>query len=89
MISFVLGKEYNGTTAEKFRLKIYMENRARIAKHNHRANQGQHSYYLKMNHFGDMVNEGTALHVKTVKCSIFYLNFLLRNLSFTTSSFHT
>merc|ERR1712027_305520 len=30
-----------------------MENKAYIARHNHRAHRGMHSYFLKMNHFGD------------------------------------
>merc|ERR1712117_96717 len=34
-------------------MKIYMENKAYIARHNHRAHRGMHSYFLKMNHFGD------------------------------------
>ena len=46
-------KEYESATEEKFRMKIYMENKAYIARHNHRAHRGMHSYFLKMNHFGD------------------------------------
>merc|ERR1719414_2053973 len=34
-------------------MKIYMENKAYIVRHNHRAHRGMHSYFLKMNHFGD------------------------------------
>ena len=44
---------YESATEEKFRMKIYMENKAYIARHNHRAHRGMHSYFLKMNHFGD------------------------------------
>merc|ERR1719322_984268 len=41
---------------EKFRMKIYMENKARIAKHNAKAIKGHKSYFLKMNHYGDMLH---------------------------------
>ena len=33
----VHGKSYEGPNEEKFRMKIYMENKAYIAKHNHLA----------------------------------------------------
>ena len=48
-------KNYSNTMEEKFRLKIFMENKAKIARHNSRAHRGEKSYFLKMNHFGDMV----------------------------------
>jgi cathepsin L len=50
------GKEYPNETEEKFRMKIYMENKAMVEKHNHKAHKGQHSYFLKMNHFGDLLH---------------------------------
>lgn len=50
------GKNYTNPTEEKFRLKIYMENKAKIAKHNQKASRGEKSYFLKMNHFGDQVS---------------------------------
>ncbi len=50
------GRIYDSETEEKFRMKIYMENKAMIARHNKRAHQGDHSYFLKMNHFGDMLH---------------------------------
>ncbi len=53
-------KTYNTTTEEKFRLNIYMENSAKIAKHNHRAELGHHTYFLKMNHFGDLLHHEFA-----------------------------
>jgi cathepsin L len=40
---------------EKFRMKIFMENKAKIARHNQKAHKGEKSYFLKMNHFGDQV----------------------------------
>lgn len=48
-------KNYSTATEEKFRMKIFMENKARIAKHNGRAHMGHHSYTLKMNHYGDLL----------------------------------
>ena len=33
-----------------------MENKARVEKHNRLARMGKHSYELKMNHFGDLLN---------------------------------
>ena len=36
------GKEYESTTEEKFRMKVYMDNKAFIARHNHRAHRGLH-----------------------------------------------
>jgi len=43
---------------EKFRMKIFMENKAKIARHNQKAHKGEKSYFLKMNHFGDQVGLG-------------------------------
>jgi len=48
-------KSYNNTEEEKFRMKIFMENKQRIAKHNTRYFQGHHSYKLEMNHYGDLL----------------------------------
>ena len=49
------GKNYSNPVDDKFRLKIFMENKAKIAKHNARAHEGHKSYFLKMNSFGDLV----------------------------------
>jgi cathepsin L len=49
-------KSYDSPTEEKFRMKIYMENKAKIAKHNRRAVKGLHSYHLKINEYGDMLS---------------------------------
>jgi hypothetical protein len=38
-----------------------MENKAKIAKHNQKANKGEKPYFLKMNHFGDQVEFGNFL----------------------------
>jgi len=50
------GKNYSDTMEEKFRLKIYMENKAKIARHNAAAHAGQKSYFLKMNNYGDLLH---------------------------------
>lgn len=54
------GRNYTSNEEEKFRMKVFMENKQRIAKHNNRAMQGQHSYFLKMNHFGDLLSHEYA-----------------------------
>lgn len=49
-------RRYESPTEEKFRMKIYMENKAKVEKHNRRAAQGRHSFHLKMNEYGDMLH---------------------------------
>ena len=51
------GKNYSNPVEDKFRLKIFMENKAKIAKHNAKAHEGHKSYFLKMNSFGDLVRD--------------------------------
>jgi len=41
---------------ENFRMKIWMENKAKIEKHNRRALRGHKSYHLAMNQFGDLLH---------------------------------
>lgn len=50
------GKSYLSDTEEMFRLKIYMENRHKIAKHNERYSRGEVPYSMAMNEFGDMLH---------------------------------
>lgn len=38
-------------------MKIYMENKNKIAKHNARYEKGLVSFKLEMNHYGDMVSQ--------------------------------
>ena len=40
---------------EKFRQKVYMENRHKIARHNARFQKGEVSFTMEMNHYGDLV----------------------------------
>jgi cathepsin L len=49
-------KEYSSNTEEQFRMKIFMENKQFVESHNLRAHQGQHAYFLKINHFGDLLH---------------------------------
>merc|ERR1711976_611696 len=41
---------------ESFRMKIWMENKAKIEKHNRHFYKGVHSYSLAMNEFGDLLH---------------------------------
>lgn len=47
-------KAYN-EFEDKFRMKVYLENRHKIAKHNARFEKGEASFKMEMNHFGDLV----------------------------------
>lgn len=38
-----------------FRMKVFMDNKHKIAKHNQLYAQGNKTYSLRMNKFGDMV----------------------------------
>lgn len=49
-------KNYSHVMEEKFRMKIYMENRVKIARHNQQAHSGEKSYFMKMNHYGDLLH---------------------------------
>merc|ERR1712062_618909 len=44
------------TQTEHFRMKIWMENKAKIEKHNRLAHKGHKSYHLAMNQFGDLLH---------------------------------
>ena len=49
-------KVYPSEAEEKFRMKIYLENRHKISKHNLRAANGVKSYTLGMNEYGDLLH---------------------------------
>ncbi|CAG2120887.1 unnamed protein product, partial [Medioppia subpectinata] len=49
------GKQYL-PHEENFRLKVFMENKHKIAKHNNRAANGLKGYTLAMNQFGDLLS---------------------------------
>jgi len=52
----VHSKNYTNVMEEKFRMKIYMENMAKIARHNAKAHKGEKGYFMKMNHYGDLLH---------------------------------
>lgn len=49
-------KTYESELEDKFRLKIYAENKHKIAKHNQRFKQGLVSFRLKQNKYGDLLH---------------------------------
>jgi cathepsin L len=49
-------KKYGTEMEDKFRMKIYMENKQKVEKHNAQAARGEHTYHLKMNMYGDMLH---------------------------------
>lgn len=50
------GKNYNDKSEENFRMKVFMENKHFIAKHNQRAANGMKGYTLAMNEYGDLLH---------------------------------
>jgi cathepsin L len=49
-------KNYSSPSEEKMRMLIFMENKARIARHNQRAYYGSETFTMKMNPLGDQLN---------------------------------
>ncbi|XP_076252101.1 cathepsin L [Rhynchophorus ferrugineus] len=49
-------KEYESETEERFRMKIFMENSHKIAKHNKLFAQGKVSYKIGLNKYADMLH---------------------------------
>jgi cathepsin L len=49
-------KNYSSPMEDKIRMKIFMDNKARIARHNQRAHFGGATFTMKMNHLGDQLN---------------------------------
>ena len=52
---FQHGKKYNSDEEEHFRMRIFMENKHRIAQHNILYHQNKTSYKMKMNKYGDLL----------------------------------
>lgn len=50
-------KSYTSDIEEQFRMKIFMENKHKIAQHNIKYGAGQVSYKLGLNKYSDMVSE--------------------------------
>lgn len=54
-------KKYDSETAETFRMKIFLENKHKIALHNQRFEQGLVKYRLGLNKYADLLpHEFTA-----------------------------
>ncbi|KAM3856425.1 cathepsin K-like [Vipera latastei] len=51
------GKEYALQEEESFRRAVWQDNLRMIDEHNKQADLGRHTYWLGMNHFGDLTNE--------------------------------
>jgi len=49
-------KAYKSPMEEKFRMKVFMENKAKIERHNALEAKGEKSYRLKMNKYGDLLH---------------------------------
>lgn len=49
-------KQYSNEVEDKFRMKIYAENRHKIAKHNQRYERGLEPFSLDQNSYGDMLH---------------------------------
>ena len=63
--SDLLGGNYG--QEEKFRMKIWMENKAKVEKHSRHAFKGAHSYHLAMNEWGDLLHHEFAASVNGYK----------------------
>jgi cathepsin L len=50
------GKNYSNEVEDKFRLKIFMENKANVARHNAAAHRGEKPYFLTMNFYVDFLH---------------------------------
>ncbi|KAK3850981.1 hypothetical protein Pcinc_042341 [Petrolisthes cinctipes] len=50
------GKRYHNHVEDSLRMKIFVENKHKIAEHNQLHSRGHKSYRLKMNQFGDMLH---------------------------------
>lgn len=49
-------KSYATEDEDRFRMKIWMDNKHKIAKHNQRAANGLKTYTLRMNEYGDVLH---------------------------------
>lgn len=66
------GKHFSSEVEETKRLKIWIKNLESIEEHN----QQNHSFTLKMNHLGDLVNIEYFIYLdcSTVKCCTHYIH---------------
>lgn len=56
-------KNYETDTEESFRMKIFKENKHKIAIHNQLYQKGQRSYKLALNRFGDLLHHEFIGHM--------------------------
>lgn len=56
-------KEYKSDTEERFRMKIFMENKNKIAQHNQLYEKGHVSYKLALNKYGDLLHHEFVAHM--------------------------
>ena len=61
MYFFYLEKVYEDVE-DMFRMKIFLENKQKVAKHNQLYGQGNKTYSLKLNQFGDQVGSFLDFH---------------------------
>jgi len=64
------GKNYSSSVEEKFRMKIFLENKAKIARHNQRALKGQETFFMSMNHFGDLLHHEVVSSLNGYKMAL-------------------
>lgn len=50
-------KKYESDTDESFRMKIFMENKDKIEKHNKLYEEGKVSFKMGLNKYGDMLHQ--------------------------------
>lgn len=50
-------KKYESETEERIRMKIYVQNKHKIAKHNQRFDLGQEKFRLRVNKYADLLHE--------------------------------
>lgn len=56
-------KQYKSDTEERFRMKIFMENKNKIAQHNQLYEKGHVSYKLALNKYGDLLHHEFVSHM--------------------------
>ncbi|XP_076642385.1 cathepsin L isoform X2 [Halictus rubicundus] len=67
-------KTYNSDIEEKFRMKIFMDNKHKIAKHNGNYGRNHVPYKLKMNKYGDMLHHEFVNIMNGYNKSVNYVN---------------
>ncbi|KAF4518363.1 hypothetical protein B566_EDAN007090 [Ephemera danica] len=57
------GKKYDSDLEDKFRLKVFMNNKQRVAKHNAKYESGHVTFKLRLNKFADLLSHEFQQHV--------------------------